>query len=81
MPVPWQQVAVAAVCLVIMYRVPVDTEHHLIVAHEVTNVGHDRSALHDMSEKAKDVIGGKTLDVVADRGYYNGSEIFHPQKL
>ena len=58
----------------------VDTKHHLIVAHAVTNVGHDRSFLHDMSEKAKDVIGGETLDVVADRGYYNGSEILKCQK-
>ena len=31
----------------------VDTEHHLIVAHEVTNVGHDRSALHDMSSSQR----------------------------
>lgn len=53
----------------------VDTEHHLIIAHEVTNVGHDRSALHDMATKAKEVIGGESLDVVADRGYYNGTEI------
>jgi len=53
----------------------VDTKHHLIVAHEVTNVGHDRSALHDMSKKAKDIIGGETLEVVADRGYYSGTEI------
>ena len=53
----------------------VDTKHHLIVAHAVTNVGHDRSALHEMSKAAKEVIGGETLDVVADRGYYNGREI------
>ncbi len=53
----------------------VDTKHHLIVAHEVTNVGHDRSALHDMSVKAKEVTDNETLDVVADRGYYNGTEI------
>ena len=58
----------------------VDTKHHLIVAHAVTNVGHDRSALHDMSVKAKEVIGSETLDVVADRGYYNGSEILKCQK-
>ena len=58
----------------------VDAEHHLIVAHEVTNVGHDRSALHDMSVKAKEVIGSETLDVVADRGYYNGSEILECEK-
>ena len=58
----------------------VDTEHHLIVAHEVTNVGHDRSALHDMSKAAKEVVDAETLDVVADRGYYNGTEILKCEK-
>lgn len=54
----------------------VDAKHHLIVTHEVTNVGHDRSALHHMASKAKQVIGKDTLSVVADRGYYNGTEIY-----
>ena len=31
----------------------VDTKHHLIVAHEVTNVGTDRSQLSTMAEKTK----------------------------
>jgi transposase len=53
----------------------VDTKHHIIVTHEVTNVGHDRSALNSTAVSAKDVIGTDTLDVVADRGYYNGTEI------
>ena len=53
----------------------VDTKHHIIVTHEVTNVGHDRSALNQMAVSAKDVIGTDTLDVVADRGYYSGTEI------
>ena len=53
----------------------VDTKHHIIVTHEVTNVGHDRSALNSMAVSAKDVIGTDTLDVVADRGYYSGTEI------
>jgi len=54
----------------------VDTKHHLIVTHEVTNVGHDRSALHHMANKAKKVIGIDKLSVVADRGYYSGTEIY-----
>ena len=29
----------------------VDTKHHLIVAHEVTNVGSDRSQLSHMTER------------------------------
>jgi hypothetical protein len=53
----------------------VDTENHLIVAHEVTNVGTDRSALADMAEQARVEMGSATLDVVADRGYYTGEEI------
>jgi transposase len=53
----------------------VDTTHHLIVAHEVTNVGTDRSQLSNMAEQARKEIGAETLDVVADRGYYDGKEI------
>ena len=53
----------------------VDTTHHLIVAHEVTNVGTDRSALADTAEQARIEMGAAKLDVVADRGYYNGEEI------
>ena len=53
----------------------VDTQHHLIVAHEVTNQGHDRTQLSNMSRQAKEAIGTDTLDVVADRGYYKGEEI------
>jgi transposase len=53
----------------------VDTTHHLIVAHEVTNVGSDRSQLSNMAEQARTEIGAETLDVVADRGYYEGTEI------
>lgn len=55
----------------------VDAKHHIIVAHEVTNVGHDRSALYRTAQLAKETIGSETLDVVADRGYYNGLEIYH----
>jgi transposase len=53
----------------------VDATHHLIVTHEVTNVGHDRHQLHHMAQQAKEVIGAETLDVVADRGYFNGKDI------
>ena len=53
----------------------VDTRHHLIVAHEVTNVGTDRSQLSAMAQETKAVVGADTLDVVADRGYFNGEEI------
>ena len=52
-----------------------DTEHHLIVAHEVTNIGTDRHQLADMAERAREELGSGTLDVVADRGYYEGGNI------
>ena len=50
----------------------VDTEHHLIVAHEVTNVGHDRTQLAPMGLKAKAATGCEELTALADRGYFNG---------
>jgi transposase len=53
----------------------VDTEHHMIVAHEVTNVGHDRSQLTAMSKLAREAIGAEKLTVLADRGYFDGQEI------
>ena len=53
----------------------VDTVHHLIVAHEVTNVGSDRSQLATMAQAAKTALHSDNLDVVADRGYFKGEEI------
>ncbi len=53
----------------------VDTKHHLIVAHDVTNVGSDRSQLSPMAKQTKAALAADTLDVVADRGYFNGAEI------
>ncbi len=53
----------------------VDTENHLIVAHEVTNVGNDRSQLANMGKKTKAVLEADKLDAVADRGYFNSEEI------
>src|SRR4051795_9148733 len=52
----------------------VDTKHHLIVAHEVTNVGHDRDQLSIMAGQAKTAMGVAVLDVLADRGYFKGEE-------
>jgi len=53
----------------------VDSKHHLILAHEVTNQGHDRAQLLNMSSQAKAVLDVDELTVVADRGYYSGEEI------
>jgi transposase len=53
----------------------VDTKNHMIVAHEVTNIGHDRGQLTEMSERARQAMGTKSLTALADRGYFNGEEI------
>src|SRR5882672_7048681 len=42
-------------------QVAVDTEHHLIVTHEVTNVGNDRSQLARVAKEAKAVFETETL--------------------
>jgi len=56
-------------------QVAVDTEHHLIVTHEVTNDGSDRAQLANIASQAKQVLGVDELEAVADRGYYSGEEI------
>ena len=56
-------------------QVAADTEHHLIITHEVTNVGTDRSQLAHVSKETKATLEVDKLDVVADRGYFNGEEI------
>jgi transposase len=56
-------------------QVAVDTEHHLIITHEVTNDGTDRSQLSHVANETKAVLGVDKLDAVADRGYFNGEEI------
>jgi hypothetical protein len=53
----------------------VDDKHHLIIAHEVTNVGNDRAQLSNMANQAREEIEAESLSVVADRGYYKGLEI------
>ena len=56
-------------------QIAVDAEHHLIVAHDVTNVGSDRAQLTAMSRKAREASGCEEVTVLADRGYYNGDEV------
>ncbi len=53
----------------------VDTKHHLIVTHEVTNDGVDRDQLSAMAAQAREGMGVEELSVVADRGYFKGEEI------
>jgi transposase len=56
-------------------QVAVETEHHLIVTHEVTNSGSDRAQLANVAKQAKTVLQTETLEAVADRGYFNSPEI------
>jgi transposase len=58
----------------------VETKHHLIVAHEVTNLGYDRDALSMMARAAKDVMASESIEAVADKGYYSGEEIVAAEK-
>jgi transposase len=53
----------------------VDTENHLIVAHDVVMTGNDTSQLARMSKLTKATLDVDHLDVVADRGYFNSPEI------
>jgi transposase len=53
----------------------VDITNHLIVAHEVTNKGTDRSQLFGIAKKTKSALKANRLDVVADRGYFNSKQI------
>ncbi len=59
----------------------VDTKHHLIVAHEVTNIGNDRGQLSGMAGQAKAAMGVEALDVLADRGYFKGEEVLACEPL
>jgi transposase len=61
-------------------QVAVDTKHHLIVMHEVTNVGTDRSQLAHVAKETKVTLELENLDVVADRGYFNSEEILACEK-
>ena len=53
----------------------VDTRHHIIVAHEVTNRGHNRDQLSNMARQAQAATGHKALTAIADRGCFKGEEI------
>ena len=53
----------------------VDTQQHLIVTHEVTNIGNDRTQLSPMAKQTRAVLAVDHLNVVADRGYFSSEEI------
>jgi transposase len=53
----------------------VDAEHHLIVAHEVTNKGSDRGQLTPMARQADEAMDAEDLTVIADAGYFKRADI------
>ena len=59
----------------------VDATNHLIVAHEVTNVGHDRTQLSSMAKKARAAMNTNELTALADRGYFKGDEILECERV
>ena len=58
----------------------VDIEHHLIVAHDVTNVGTDVSQLAPMAQLTQAALETDRLEVVADRGYFSSEQILACQE-
>jgi transposase len=58
----------------------VDAGSHIVVAHEVTNLGHDRTQLANIGRQAKDATGVEDLTVLADRGYFSGAEVLACEK-
>jgi len=56
-------------------QIAVDTDYRLIIAHEVTNSPVDRSQLLPMARGAQAALNRRNLTVLADRGYYKGTEI------
>ncbi|HEY2593115.1 MAG TPA: IS1182 family transposase [Chloroflexota bacterium] len=59
----------------------VEADHHLIVAHEVTNIGSDRGQLALMADQAKAAMGADGLEVLADRGYFSGEQVLACESL
>jgi transposase len=53
----------------------VETKHHLIVAHEVTNICIDREQLTAVAKQARTAMGVQDLTAIADRGYFKIEEI------
>ena len=61
-------------------QVAVDTEHHLIVMHEVTNVGTDRSQLAHVAKETKATLELENLDVVATAATSTAKRSWHARK-
>jgi transposase len=60
-------------------QVAVDAQHHMILTHEVTHAGHDRDQLLPMGQQTQEVLEGKEITALADRGYFKGEQILKCQ--
>ena len=56
-------------------QIAVDSKHKLIVAHDVTNDTNDLNQLVPMAEQSKEILEVETLDLTADKGYFNEEQI------
>ena len=56
-------------------QIVADTKHHVIVATDVINQGHDRGSLWSMAQHSREAVGKDKLEIIADRGYFKGPEI------
>ena len=59
----------------------VDADSHIIVAHEVINLSHDRTSLANMGQQAREATGVDALTLLADRGYFSGPEVLACQSM
>ena len=75
MPARWRPAAAVPASWGYNVQIAVEAEHHLIVMHEVTDDGTDRSQLSHVADETKALLGVEKLDAVADRGYFNSEEI------
>ena len=56
-------------------QVAVDDKNHLIVDYNVTNAPADNGQLSSMAISAKEILGAKNLEAVADKGYFSFVQI------
>ncbi len=56
-------------------QVSVDDKHKLIIDHDVTNQVTDFDQLERMAIRAKEILQVDELEVLADKGYYDGGQI------
>jgi hypothetical protein len=56
-------------------QLAVDTGHLLILAHDMSNEGHDRSLVVPLGLHAKEATQAVEITILADRGYFNGEQV------